>query len=223
MSKTRLTGIAPHDLIEPFGSDAVRYFFQREVAFGQDGNFSWEAMVERYNADLANGLGNLASRVTAMVERYRDGVLPGAGPAGDAEVAVQDAAIRAYADAKAALYDLAYERALVGIWRLVAAANAYVSERRPWDLARAGDDLALDTVLYTAAEALRVVALLSAPWLTRAAPALWAAIGAPGELAGARLPEALAWGGLPRGARVQRVGALFPRLDADGNVAQRAG
>jgi methionyl-tRNA synthetase len=180
-------------------------------------------MVERYNADLANGLGNLASRVTAMVERYRDGVLPGAGPAGDAEVAVQDAAVQAHADAKAALYELAYERALAGIWRLVGAANGYLSERRPWDLARAGDDLALDTVLYTGAEALRIAALLAAPWLTKAAPALWTALGAPGELAEARLPEALAWGGLPRGARVQRLGALFPRLDAEGNVVQRAG
>jgi methionyl-tRNA synthetase len=201
----------------------VRYFFQREVAFGQDGNFSWEAMVERYNADLANGLGNLASRVTAMVERYRDGVLPGPGPAGDAEVAVQDAATQAYAEAKAALYDLAYERALAAIWRFVAAANGYLSERRPWDLARAGENLALDTALYTGAEALRVAALLTAPWLTRAAPELWAAIGAPGELATARLPGALAWGGLPRGARVARVGALFPRLDTEGNVARRAG
>ena len=107
MSKTKLTGIAPHDLVAPFGSDAVRYFFQREVAFGQDGNFSWEAMVERYNADLANGLGNLASRVTAMVERYRDGVLPGPGPAGEAEVAVQDAAARAYPEASADLVDVA--------------------------------------------------------------------------------------------------------------------
>ena len=102
---------------------------------------------------------------------------------------------------------------------MVGVANGYLSERKPWDLAKAGDGLALDTVLYTAAEALRIVALLTAPWLTRAAPALWAALGAPGELAEARLPEALAWGGLPRGARVTRIAALFPRLDADGNPA----
>jgi methionyl-tRNA synthetase len=224
MSKSKLTGIAPQDLVGPFGSDAFRYFFQREVAFGQDGNFSWEAMVERYNADLANGLGNLVSRVTAMVERYRDGVLPGPGPAGEAEVAVQEAAVRAYADAKTALDDdLAYERALAAIWRLIGVANAYVSERKPWDLAKAGDDLALDTVLYTAAETLRVIALLTAPWLTRTAPAVWAAVGAPGELAEARLPEALTWGGLPRGARVARAPALFPRLDAEGRAASRAG
>jgi len=158
-----------------------------------------------------------------MVERYRDGVLPGPGPATEAEVAVQDAAERAYADAVVALGEVAYERALAAIWRFVAAANAYISERRPWDLAKSGDDVALDTTLYTGAEALRVAALLTAPWLTRAAPALWAAIGAPGELAEARLPGALAWGGLPRGARVERVGALFPRLDAEGNVARRAG
>ena len=99
----------PHDLVEPFGSDAVRYFFQREVAFGQDGNFSWEAMVERYNADLRQRPRQLASRVTAMVERYRDGCCP-PGPATDAEVAVQDAAERAYAEASAALDEVAYER-----------------------------------------------------------------------------------------------------------------
>jgi methionyl-tRNA synthetase len=106
---------------------------------------------------------------------------------------------------------------------LVGAANAYLSERKPWDLAKSGEDLALDTALYTGAEALRITALLTAPWLTRTAPALWSALGAPGDLAAARLPGALAWGGLPRGARVERVGALFPRLDAEGNVAKRAG
>jgi methionyl-tRNA synthetase len=158
-----------------------------------------------------------------MVERYRDGVLPGPGPATDAEVAVQDAAALAYTEAAAALDEVAYERALAAIWRFVGAANAYLSERKPWDLAKAGDDVALDSALYTGAEALRIAALLTAPWLTRAAPALWAAIGAPGDLARARLPDALAWGGLPRGARVERVGALFPRLDAEGNVARRAG
>jgi methionyl-tRNA synthetase len=223
MSKTKLTGIAPSDLVEPFGADAFRYYFQREIAFGQDGNFSWEAMVERYNADLANGLGNLASRVTAMVERYRGGVLPAPGPQGKAEAAVWEAAARAYEDARVALGpDLAYERALAAIWRFVAAANGYVSERKPWDLARAGDDAALDMVLYTAAEALRVAALLTAPWLTRTAPKLWAAVGADGELAEARLPDALTWGGLSPGARVSRPGTLFPRLTAEGTVAQRA-
>jgi len=164
--------------------------------------------------------------VTAMVERYRDGVLPapGPGPQGEAERALREAAGRAHADAAAALgADLAFERALSAIWRFVGAANGYVTERRPWDLARAGNAAALDTVLYTAAEALRVAALLTAPWLTRAAPRLWAALGAPGDLAEASLPEALAWGGLPAGARVTRAGALFPRLDAEGRIAQRAG
>jgi len=222
MSKTKLTGIAPSALVEPFGSDAFRYFFQREIAFGQDGNFSWESMVERYNADLANGLGNLASRVTAMVERYRDGVLPALGPEGEAEAAVRDAAARAYADASVALSgDLAFERALAAIWRFVGAANGYVTERKPWDLAKSGDDAALDTVLYTAAESLRVAALLTAPWLTRAAPKLWSAIGAPGVISEARLPGSLTWGGLAPGARVTRAASLFPRLDAEGKVATR--
>ena len=224
MSKTKLTGIAPADLVEPFGSDAFRYFFQREVAFGNDGNFSWEAMVERYNADLANGLGNLASRVTAMVERYRDGILPAPGPEGPAEAAVRDAAEWAYREAGEALTgDLAFERALAAIWRFVGAANGYLSDRKPWDLAKVGDDAALDTVLYTGAEALRVAALLTAPWLTKAAPKLWAALGVPGDLARAELPQALAWGGLPAAVRVTKAPALFPRLDAEGRIARRAG
>ena len=222
MSKTRLTGIAPSELVEPFGSDAFRYFFQREIAFGQDGNFSWEGMVERYNADLANGLGNLASRVTAMVERYRDGVLPAPVSEGAPEASVREAAERAYEEASQALRgDLAFERALAAIWRFVAAANGYISERKPWDLAKAGDDDALDTVLYTGAEALRVAALLVAPWLTKAAPKLWAALGVPGDLARAELPQALAWGGLPAGVRVTKAPSLFPRLDAEGKVARR--
>jgi methionyl-tRNA synthetase len=219
MSKTKLTGIAPADLVEPFGSDAVRYFFQREIAFGHDGNFSWEAMVERYNADLANGLGNLASRVTSMVERYREGILPASGPTGPAEGALRLAAERAYADAAAAMEDLAYDRALAAIWRFVAAANGYLSERKPWDLAKQGADGDLDTVLYHGAESLRLAALLTAPWLTKAAPALWASLGAPGSVAAARLPGDLTWGGLPPGSRVTKAGALFPRLDAEGRLA----
>jgi methionyl-tRNA synthetase len=224
MSKSKLTGIAPADLVEPFGSDAFRYFFQREVAFGNDGNFSWEAMVERYNADLANGLGNLASRVTAMVERYRGGILPAPGPESPAEAAVRQAAERAYREATEALSgDLAFERALAAIWRFVGAANGYISDRKPWDLAKAGEDTALDTVLYTGAEALRIAALLTAPWLTKAAPKLWDSLGVPGDLARAELPQALAWGGLPAAVRVTKAPALFPRLDAEGRIARRPG
>ena len=209
MSKTKLTGIAPHDLVEPFGSDAVRYFFQREVAFGQDGNFSWEALVERYNADLANGLGNLASRVTAMVERYRDGVLPGPATATDAEVAVQDAAARAYADQRS-LEEVAYERALAAIGASSGTPTPTSRIARPWDLAKAATTWPW-TPPCTPGRGPADAALLTAPWLTRAAPALWAATRRRGSWRGHGCQPDLAWGGLPRGARVERVcGALFP-------------
>src|SRR4030095_14312070 len=174
-------------------------------------------LVERYNADLANGLGNLASRVTSMLERYRDGALPAGGPGGAAEAAVRQAAVRAYEEGAGAFADLAFARALAAIWRLVAATNGYLSERKPWDLAKQGADAEVDTVLATGAEALRIIALLAAPWLTRASRTLWAALGGPGELADARLPDAAAWGGLEPGARVTRLSSLFPRLDAEGN------
>lgn len=213
MSKSKLTGIAPQDLTTPFGSDAVRYFLQREISFGQDGSFSWEAMVERYNADLANGIGNLASRLTAMVVRYRDGVLPGPGKVGVAEERLQAAAATAYAEAAQELETLAYERALAAIWRFVAVANGFVSERKPWELAKAGRGEELDAVLYAGCEALRIAALLTAPWLTQAALRLWAAVGAQGALADQRLPDAARWGGLAPGTRVNRIESLFPRLD----------
>ena len=207
MSKTKLTGIAPHDLVEPFGSDAVRYFFQREVAFGQDGNFSWEALVERYNADLANGLGNLASRVTAMVGRYRDGVLHraghrrrGRGPGG------RRAGLRR-------------GRGRPGRGRLRAGPCRHLAVRRrrqrlppsaspgtwprpartwPW------------TPSYTGAEALRIAALLTAPWLTRTASALWAALGAKGDLAAARLPATWPGPGCPGGPGWSGSGPCSP-------------
>jgi methionyl-tRNA synthetase len=224
MSKTKLTGIAPADLVDPFGSDAVRYFFQREISFGQDGNFSWEAIVGRYNSDLANGLGNLASRVTSMIGRYREGRLPAPGPEGPDEKALRQSAERAYAEAAEAMADLAYERALAAIWRFVADTNGYLSERKPWDLAKTGDDQALDTVLNTSAEALRIISVLVSPWLTKAAPELWDSIGAGralGPLSEARLPDALTWGALPPGTTVTKSPPLFPRRDAEGKVAGR--
>jgi len=156
------------------------------------------------------------------VARYRDGVLPAPGPDGEAEAEVRKAADQAYAEAAEAMGDLAYDRALASIWRLVQAANGYISDRKPWELAKAGQDEELNTVLVTAAESLRVIALLSAPWLTKAAPALWHSIGGQGKLVDQRLPEALAWGGLPAGTAVTKSPALFPRLDADGKVAGRS-
>ncbi len=214
MSKTKLTGIHPSDLIGHFGSDAYRYYFLREVQFGQDGNFSWESMVARYNADLANDLGNLASRVLAMLASYFDGRVPpphgGAGP----ERALAEKAGAAAAAQDEGVLAMNLSGAMAAVWDFVGAVNRYLVEVAPWKLAKEngkGDELA--RALYASAEALRIIAVLISPLMPRAAARLWSDLGIPEPLEAQRLPGAARWGGLDPGTSTTRGDALFPRLE----------
>ena len=214
MSKTNLTGIHPFDLIDQFGVDSYRYFFMRQIVWGADGDFSWEAMVERHNADLANGLGNLASRVLAMLASNYDGVVPEpAAPGAEGDLpAVAAEAVRTADDHMLAV-DL--QKAVAAVWSIVDRANAYLVEKEPWKLAKdpaKTDELA--GVLYASAETLRIVAVLIQPLMPGAAQRLWAQLGLPGEVVDQRLPDAVVWGGLPVGTVAHKGDALFPRLEA---------
>jgi methionyl-tRNA synthetase len=214
MSKTKLTGIHPFQLTDHFGVDSYRYYFMREISFGQDGNFSWESMTERHNADLANGLGNLASRVLAMLGSYFDGVVPEpgvAGAEGDLPTVTADA-LRRYDEHMRAVQ---LQPALVGVWDIVARANHYLVEKEPWKLAK--DDAKRDelaSVLYAAAETLRILAIAIGPIMPAAAARLGEQLGLGRSLGDQRLPEAGEWGGLPVGAETSKGESLFPRLDA---------
>jgi len=185
----------------------------REIQFGGDGNFSWEAMVDRHNADLANGLGNLVSRVLAMLASNFDGVVPAGAStqAGDLPRVVEDVARR---------YDEAMERvaptqALAAVWEIVDRANGYLVERAPWALAKDPSKRAeLEGVLAASAEVLRVLAVLISPIMPGAASRLWAQLGIAEPLEDQRLPEASRWGLLEAGTQTKRGDALFPRLDA---------
>jgi methionyl-tRNA synthetase len=213
MSKTKLTGIHPRTLVEHFGSDAYRYYFMREIQFGQDGSFSWESMTDRYTADLANGLGNLASRVLAMIGSYFEGAVP--------EPSVETAAddLPSVAADAARRYDEHMERvelspALGAVWDLVGRANQYLVEKEPWAIAK--DDARRDelgSVLYASAEVLRILAILIAPITPRAAESLWQQLGIAEALDAQRLPDASRWGGLLAGTRVTKGQSLFPRLE----------
>jgi methionyl-tRNA synthetase len=213
MSKTRATGIHPFQLVDHFGVDAYRYYFLREIQFGQDGSFSWESMVDRYNADLANGLGNLASRVLAMIEQYFDGVVPEPSDptaAGDLPGVVAKSVDR-YEDL---MDQVALSPATGAVWDVVARANQYLVEREPWALARDPQRRAeLASVLYASAEVLRILAVLISPLMPRASARLWNQLGHPAPLESQRLPAAASWGGLSPGQRVRRGDPLFPRLD----------
>jgi methionyl-tRNA synthetase len=222
MSKSKLTGIAPAQITDHFGSDAFRYYFLRAIQFGQDGSFSWEDMSARYNAELANGLGNLASRVTAMTTRYFDGVLPEATDAGEAESRIAQIAARAVQDSDDAVRRLDFSGGIAAIWELVSALNVYLTEQEPWKVAKNIDDPAakarVASGLYTAAEGLRVLAVLLNAVMPRACAALWESLGAGvalGELASQVLTDAGRWGQLPAGARLTKGEPLFPRLVDD--------
>ena len=154
----------PRELVDHFGLDAYRYYFLRAIPFGQDGSFSWEHMSAIYTSELANGLGNLASRVTAMVNKYFDGVLPAATEVGPEEERLHALLASTVATAEAAIDDIALHKAVEATEEFVGAVNLYLAQQEPWKVAK--DESArgrLATILVTAAEALRAVAVLHHP------------------------------------------------------------
>jgi methionyl-tRNA synthetase len=220
MSKSNLTGIKPQDLTSHFGVDAYRWYFLRAIAFGQDGSFSWEDFSARYTSELANDYGNLASRVAAMVGKYFGGELPAATADGEAERAIHDGLTRAVAEADRRIGDeLDFQGGILAVFDFIRQVNGYLTEQEPWKVAK--DDspegrARLATILYTAAESLRAVAVLLSPVMPETSQKLWDSLGAEpslGALADQRVQEAGEWGKLPAGTTVTKGAALFPRLE----------
>src|SRR5687767_4446035 len=165
MSKSRGNAIDPLILNEVFGSELLRYYLLREMVFGQDCNLSYDAIVQRWNSDLANDLGNLLSRTVAMITKYRAGAVPTSGQAkGDSEV--EELAARVIQEFRANFDDYSFSRALENVWELIARVNKYIVENEPWAIAEKPEKAeTLDSVLFHAAEALRVASVLLAPVL----------------------------------------------------------
>ncbi|HWC10446.1 MAG TPA: methionine--tRNA ligase [Acidimicrobiales bacterium] len=204
MSKTRLNQIAPADLIADFGLDATRYHLLRDTPFGPDGDFSHEGMVARFNADLANNLGNLLSRVATVVASKCDGL----GPAPTADSPLATVAAEVYAPTAEAWARLAPSEALETTWRLIHETNAHLEANEPW---KAEPGPAVDAVMGDALEALRIVAVLASPALPRATAEIWRRLGLPGAPTDQRLPAAAEWGGYPGDLPVEKGPPLFPR------------
>jgi methionyl-tRNA synthetase len=217
MSKSLGNIVAPLDMQEKFGFDCFRYFLLRDMAFGADSDFSESALVARVNADLANNLGNLLSRTLNMTGRYTKAAVPEPGSPGPAEDAVAAAAARSAAEVDEHVRRNEFHRALESIFNFTDTVNRYVERQAPWKVAKAkeaGGEKRLGTILYTACEALRVVALLIAPFLPDTAPRMLASLGIPDALEGARLPDdAARWGALEPGTATVRGAPLFPRIE----------
>jgi methionyl-tRNA synthetase len=210
MSKTKLNQIAPGELVTEFGSDGVRYHFLRDQRFGPDGDFSYEALVSRYNTDLANNFGNLASRVLNMAANYCDGVVPDARNDGP----LVGAAEHALDGLGEGLARLDFQDGFGAVWELIGATNSYIEDQRPWELHKHGDAAATAAVVGDCLESLRIVALLASPLIPRATAELWRRLGLPGEPADEQLPEGASWGRLPAGAPLEKGPPLFPRIES---------
>ncbi|MFQ5893218.1 MAG: methionine--tRNA ligase, partial [Nitrospinota bacterium] len=222
MSKSLRNVVDPLWLIETYGVDAVRYFLLREVPFGADGDFSHTAFMGRFNAELANDLGNLLSRTVGMIQQYCDGVVP--EPAGETAL---EAALRERAEAVLAAQDgfmaqCAFQKALITIFELVAASNKYIDETAPFKLAkREADRPRLRTVLYSLAEVLRFLKLLVEPYMPATAMKIGCQLGIPAPEAGQPFAEDARWGGTAAGQTTYAGPKLFPRIDEERAVAIR--
>ncbi len=212
MSKSRGNIVRSEPIQKVMGADALRYFLLREVVFGQDGSFSYDALIGRYNSDLANGLGNLASRTLTMINQYRQGVVPEGGDGG----AIGQQAAQTIQSAQAAFDNFEFSKGLEAVWGLISSVDKFIVERAPWKLARsteAGAPKQLDDTLYTAAEALRVVTALLYPVLPESTRKIWAQVGIAEPIESVRF-ESLAWGGLKSGQEIGEIAGVFPRIEA---------
>jgi methionyl-tRNA synthetase len=203
MSKSLGNVLDPFEIVDRFGPDPLRYYLMRDVPFGQDGSVSTAAFEARYESELANDYGNLASRTLAMIDRYRDGVVPQAQP--DLDLAAH---LHGAGDALIGAFDeLDVTSGLAGIWEHVRELNRFVEENAPWQLAKdPGQAQRLDQVLYSLAEGVRVVTILLAAYMPGTAERLLEALAAPEQTL-----EVAHFGARPGGARIEKLPPLFPK------------
>ena len=218
-SKTTGNIIEPAGFAAEYGVDQTRHFLLSEMPFGQDGNFTLEAFIKRVNSDLANDLGNLLSRTTAMIERFCQGEIPSC-PAGASDGELRRVAEQLRSEVPPLMDAYRLNEAISVIWRLVRRANKYIDEMAPWELAKdEGKRQRLQAVLFDLAETLRILAIWISPFQVRAPEEIWRQLGLDRDIRSARL-EDTAWGGLPAGIRIRRGKPLYPRLEVPADEAQ---
>ena len=214
MSKSLFNVVEPNKLIDQFGVDVIRYFLMREVPFGQDGDFSHKALIGRVNSDLANNLGNLLNRTLNMVNKYCEGRIPAPATEGPEDAPLLGKARAVIAEVDRLFDELAFNKILIEIWEFLDAANLYVNDTAPWNLAKSEETRGrLATVLYNACEALRVAAVLLHPFMPQSAETLCRQLGLADSPEAQGLDSIRQWGGLKPGGLTAPGPQLFPRIE----------
>jgi methionyl-tRNA synthetase len=210
MSKTRGNIVRAEPIHKVLGFDALRYFLLREVVFGQDGSFSYDALIGRYNSELANGIGNLVSRTLTMINQYRGGAIPAGS-----DLAIEQLATETIGTVTKHFDAFDFSKGLEALWNLLSAVDKFIVEQAPWKLARNPDpevQAKLDAALYTSAETLRIATALLYPVLPESAGKIWEQLGMPTPLADVRL-DSLHWGQLVTGQKIGQIAGVFPRIE----------
>jgi methionyl-tRNA synthetase len=215
MSKSKGNVILPRPIANLLGMDALRYFVLREIVFGQDGNFSYDALVTRYNSDLANGLGNLASRTAALIEKSFGGKIPKPGERKAQDEALARETQEAIGEVLQNFENMSFTRALEAIWGVIASADKYLTSEQPWALGNSEQEESRKaTILWTTAELLRIVTVLAHPVLPASTAKIWTLLGLPGSVSAVEL-DGLRWGQLAPEKQLGKAQTLFPRVEKD--------
>lgn len=220
MSKSKGNVVDPKVLVDRYGVDSIRYFLLREIAFGQDGNFTNEALIQRINSDLANDLGNLISRTVGMIDKYFGKTLPAYRESAEFDEALKEKAAQVTTKAEELLDKMLFSDALSEIWTLIRRANKYVDETQPWILAKDEEQKAkLANVLYNLSEAIRIVSVLIQPFMPNTPKLIWEQLGINDE-ALHTWDSAKTWGMLPAEITISKGNVIFPRIDMKKELAE---
>ncbi len=221
MSKSKGNVVDPNLLIDEFGADAIRYFLLREIALGQDGNFSRDALIGRINADLANDLGNLLHRTMNMIGKFQNGVIEAATTKSKTDDTLMGDSWELVSAYESGMEKMEISPVIRRLWTFIGRANKYIDETAPWALAKDPEKKAeLATVMYNLAESLRVISVLISPFMPETAPKIWAQIGMKQDFASVRLDDVKTrWGGIPAGQHIGEAEQLFPRIEVEKETA----
>ena len=216
MSKSKGNVVDPNLLIDEFGADAIRYFLLREIALGQDGNFSRDALIGRINADLANDLGNRLHRTLNMIGKFQNGVIEAATTKNETDEALIADAAELLAVYESGMENMEISPVMKKLWAFIGRANKYIDETAPWALAKDEAKKAeLAAVMYNLAESLRVISVLISPFMPETAPKIWAQLGMAGKIWDVRLDDVKRWGGIPAGQHIGQAEPIFPRIEVE--------